>query len=407
MKKTLYRLMSVFCVLTMFLSLPVTYAKNSEGVWASQYAYTLNSAMLNCGIIETAEVGGYVDITDGCPTGVIYSDIVKFTNDAEPCLVIMYSDGYNGCVSTDIYRYNKKENTAEIITTIRKPYAESKDSITEIALADDKTYRYIAYTTYIGDAVTKEEYYTVIDNDAFSRVETPATKSLSGVMTFTDSYLHPEVDVSYYNEPLSLFFSLLKDYSASNVKYPDIFENLTSAERERISRVLKRTAEFIYPFDIGDYSTMSEYSLAVNQHNGNGVFNAITNVYDLGDGIYYIRYSTDLCFYNGTIVRRTDKVSDNYQILLVRNDFIPLSDRELSGLKEAYLKNRLLLEKSLGGPELKNEPVIKVNKLNIEKQIDIPQIISPALRKPIALIGGGACLGLFVLLWVFMKSDDK
>lgn len=408
MKKTLYRLMSLFCAFIILLSTPVTYAESNNGEpWASVYAYTLNSAMLNCGVVSTSECGGYIDLSENCPTGVIYADIVKFTNNAEPCLVLMYSDANNNCISVDIYRYNKKEKSAEIITTISKPYSIGVSRIAEIALAEGGDYRYIAYTEYEGDAAVVEEYYTVIKNDAFERVDAPENKSLSGVLSFTNDYLHPEVDVSYYNEPLSVFFSTLKDYSASNVSYTDILDNITSEERGRLSRVLKRTAEFDYPFDIGEYKNMSEYSLAVNEHNGNGVFNAITNVYDLGDEMYYIRYSTDRCFYNGTVVRRTDKVTDNYQILAVRNDFIPFSDAELANLKEAYSKNRLVLDKSAGSMELKNEPVIEVNKLNIEKQIDVPQMISPSLRKPLALIGGGVCLALFIILWIFMSPDDK
>ena len=76
-------------------------------------------------------------------------------------------------------------------------------------------------------------------------------------------------------------------------------------------------------------------------------------------------------------------------------------------LKEAYLKNRLLLEKSSGGMELRDEPIIEINKLKFEKPLDMPQMIPPALRKPAAFIGGGICLGLFILLWVFMSPEDK
>lgn len=407
MKKTLYRLLSVFCVLTMLLSMPVTYAEDNSEPWASEYAYTLNSAMYNCGVLSTAEVGDFIDLSENYPTGVIYADMVKFTNSAEPCLVIVYSDGINACISTDIYRYDKKDKKAKIITTVRKPYAIDKSLIGEIALAEGGDYRYLVYTEYEGGMPLSEEYYTVIGNDAFKRVDAPASKTLSGIVSFKDTYLHPEVDVSYYNEHLTVFFSLLKDYAASNVSAPDILGDITGEERERLGRVLSRTSEFTNVFDIGDYSSMSEYSIAVKRHDGNGVFNAITNVYDLGDGIYYVRYSTDLCFYNGTVLRRTDKMTDNYQILAVRNDFIPFSDAELERLKEAYLKNRLVLEKSNGGIELRNKPLIEVNKFKFEKPLDFPQLIPPSLRKPAALIGGGLCLGLFILLWLFMKPDER
>lgn len=363
--------------------------------------------MLNCGVMSTDECGGYIDISSDYRNGVIYSDIVNFTNGSQPCLVIVYSDTERKCISTDIYRYSKKDKSAKIITTVRKPCDITDENIAEISLADDGKYRYLAYTEYSGNTAVYEEYYTVIENNAFCRVEPPQKKSLSGILSFTNSYLHPEVDVSYYNEPLSVFFSLLKDYSASNVTYEDILDEITSAERKTLSTVLKRTAEFDYPFDIGDYPTMAEYSLAVNKHNGNGVFNAITNFYDLGDGMYYIRYSTDLCFYNGAVLRRTDKVADKYQILAVRNDFVPFSDTELKSLKEAYLKNRLVLEKS-GNAERTNEPLIKVNKLKFDKPIKLEQKISPNLRKPLGFIGGGICLGLFILLWViFTKNNDE
>ena len=403
-KNLFCRIFSVFCVLIFFAQMPVTYAKTE--MWANPYAYTLNSAMLNCGIVSTARCGDFTDISQTIPNGVIYGDIVKFTNKSVPCLIIVYSDSIRECISMDIYRYNGDDKTAEIITTIRKPYDIDKSRIAEISLAEGGDYRYLVYREFEGDEVVYDEYYTVIDDDAFRRVEPPKDKSFSGILSFTDTYLHPEVDVSYYNEPLTVFFSSIKDYCASNVTYEDILYNLTSQEREKIAGVLTSTAEFDYPFDIGDYPTMSEYSLAVNEHNGDGVFNAITNFYDLGDGMYYVRYSTDLCFYNGAILRRTDRVTGGYQILAVRNDFIPFSDRELENLQEAYSKNRLLLEKSSGGAELKNEPIIKINKLDFEKPLDVPQKLSPNLRKPIALIGGGVCLGLFVLLWVFFKKND-
>jgi RNA polymerase sigma factor (sigma-70 family) len=131
-----------------------------------------------------------------------------------------------------------------------------------------------------------------------------------------------------FSDYLSIFFSLLKDGAAQNVGYTNILGEITDDEHEKLSRVLSRTAEFTETFDIGNYSTMAEYSLAVNRHNGNGKFNAITNIYDLGDELYYVRYSTDLCFYNGTVLRRTDKATGNYQILNVRNDCIPFSDAQ-------------------------------------------------------------------------------
>lgn len=385
------------------LIMPCVYA--TETPYASDYARTLNSAMLNCGIVSTDVLGGYIDINSQCPTGVLYADMVSFENGVNPCLVIVYSDGNKNSICCDIYRYSK--SGADIITTISKPYNIGANHIGELALAEGGDYRYIVYNEYDGGEKLCEEYYTIIEDDAFKRVSPPENKILFGMVSFANSYIHPEVDISYYNQPLTKFFSALKDAAAEDVTYTDILYNITDEEYDRLTRVLARTAEFTNQFDIGTYSGMSQYSLAVNNREGHGKFNAITNVYDLGEEMYYIRYSTDLCFYNGTIVRRTDKVTDNYQILNVQNDCIPFTDAELKGLKEAYLKNKLVLEKSRGSMELKSEPIIEVNKLNIDKPLDMPQIISPNLRKPLALIGGGVILGLFILLWVYFSDKDK
>ena len=67
---------------------------------------------------------------------------------------------------------------------------------------------------------------------------------------------------------------------------------------------------------------------------------------------------------------------------------------ELGNLKSAYMKNRLVLEKSDGSIELENEPIIEVNKMDFPDMVDIPQMISPSLRVPVALIGGGIILAL-------------
>ena len=404
MKSIMRKFMVFIPVLLLILSqiIPVAFASETE--YAAPFAKTLNSAMLNCGVVSTSGVGDFVDITKYCPTGVLYADTVNFKNGADACLIIVYSDGNSRCICTDIYRYNSKEKSAEIITTLKKPYAVASGHIAELALADAGDDCYIVYTEYMGEDKVAEDCYTVIDNDAFMQITPTKSKETFGILSFTSEYLHSEVDISYYNNPLTVFFSMLKEDASQNVSYANILDNITVEEKTRLSRVLSRTAEFTDEFDVGSYSQMSQYSLAVNEHNGDGKFNAITHVYDLGDGFYYVRYSTDLCFYNGTILRRTDKVTDNYQILNVRNDFIPFSDMELGNLKSAYMKNRLVLEKSDGSMELENEPIIEVNKMDFPDMVDIPQMISPSLRVPVALIGGGIILALFILLWVLNKK---
>ena len=98
---------------------------------------------------------------------------------------------------------------------------------------------------------------------------------------------------------------------------------------------------------------------------------------------------------------------DKYQIVLVRNDFIPFSQDEVENLKDTYLKSKLLLEKSDESMETKDKPLISFNKFEFEKKIDVPKIISGDLRLPIALIGGGVVVALFVALCVIMGKDDE
>ena len=401
MGKMLHRLLCFVCALMLCLAQTSAFATDTDNSYATSYAYALNSAMLGNGVVSTESCGDYILFGENYPTGVLYADLVEFSNNTTPCLLIFRTE--DNCVAVDIYKYNGK--TAEYITTIRKSYAVPANTTVEVALGDNRINRFIVFNEYTDGILSNQEHYTVLNGNAYCAVKTPENVTFCGVVSFSDSALHPEVDVSVYNKYLDMFFSTLKDMSAENVSYTNILDDITEQEKEKISRVLKKTAEF-NTFDIGDYATMSEYSLAVKMHEGEGKFNAITHIYDLGEELYYVRYSTDICFYNGTILRRCDTALDNYQILCVRNDFIPLSDMELSGLKEAYLKNKLVLQKSAGTMERKSDPVIKINKLDIEKKVDLPQMVSPNLRKPVALIGGGVCLALFVLLWYFISSND-
>ena len=403
MGKALHRLLCFISALV-FLIVPASaLATDTENTYATAYAYTLNSAMLGNGVVSTENCGDYIPFGENYPNGVLYADLVEFSNNTTPCLLIFRVE--DTAVAVDIYKYNGQ--SADYITSIRKSYAVAENTTVEVALGDNKVNRFIVFNEYTDGILSNQEHYTVLNGDAYYCVETPDNVTSCGVVSFSQSALHPEVDVSVYNKYLDLFFSSLKDMSAECVTYPDILDDITENGKETVSRVLKKATE-LNTFDIGDYATMSEYSLAVKEQvEGSGTFNAITHIYDLGDELYYVRYSTDVCFYNGTILRRSLGAPNGYQILCVRNDFIPLSDNELSGLKDAYLKNKLVLQKSVGSMERNSDPVIKINKLDIEQKFDPPQIVSPDLRKPIALIGGGVCLALFVLLWYFISSDDN
>ena len=130
-------------------------------------------------------------------------------------------------------------------------------------------------------------------------------------------------------------------------------------------------------------------------------------MYDIGEELYYVRFATDRSFYNYAIVRRTDADPDGYQLLMVRTDSIPLSDTELKSLKEVYSRNKLVQKKAKGSIQLNSEPVIQLNKLDVEKPLSLPKLIPSEFRMPVALISGGICLALLVILWIYLASDDE
>ena len=406
MKKKAYRLLCLICAFVVLLSVTLPPVRAYEG-YSSKYAYTLNDSILNCGVISSDSAGGFIGVNAEAgvfPNGVIYADLVRFTNEAEECLVIFRSAAAKGCVSADIYKYNPTLQSAELLTSVERAFDIASNKIYEMGLGYNDKNRFIVCNEYTDGVLANAKYYTVIDGDAFIAVDSPESTGFAGVVTFNGSYLHPEVDVSYYNKYLTEFFSKLKESSANSIELDNLVGDITDEEQKRLELVLKKTTGF-REFDIGDYATMAEYALEVKKHDGEGQFNAITHVYDLGDGMYYVRYSTDLCFYNGTILRRTDALADKYQILCVRNDFIPFSMTELDSLKEAYMKNKLVLQRSLGQLEIKDKPVIKLDIFETEKKLDIPRVIPKSYRLPVAIIGGGVCLLLVVLLLAYILSD--
>ncbi len=410
MKNKLQRFITSLCVLFMCFSFSITPVSAGDMPWASPFAYALNNSILENGSISTENSGDFISVNCDIgqyPQGVIYADLMTFDNNYEQYLVVVRSDSYRGGVSVDVYNYNETINSAELLTVISKGYNMADGVVREISWGHNATRRYIVFSDYQNGERIHSEYYTVIDGVMYLSMSEPQETALSGVVTFGRTYLHPEVDVSYFNEALSVFFSSLKDYSSEEIGYENILDNISRDEIDDLKIVLNKTAGFS-SFDISDYNTMAEYALAVKAHDGEAELNAITHVYALGEELYYVRYSTDQCFYNGAVLRRTDAVLDNYQILLVRNDFIPFSQAEAENIKDTYLKSKLLLEKSEETIETKDKPFFSFNRLNIEKKMDVPKVISGDLRLPIALIGGGLILALFVALCVIMgKDEDK
>lgn len=409
MKKTILRFVSVVCVLCVCFSFSITPVSAGDNHWATPFAYVLNDTIYNNGVVSTENTGDYVSVNCDAgqyPQGVIYADLMTFDNNYEQYLVVVRSDSYRGGVFVDVYKYDELTNRVELLTVLSKGYNMAEGLVREISWGHNATRRYIVFSDYQNGERVHSEYYTVIDGVMYLSMSEPFATELSGVVTFGRTYLHPEVDISYFNDQLSLFFSSLKEYSAEEIEYENILDNITRDEIDDLKIVLNKTAGFS-SFDISDYDTMAEYALAVKAHDGEAELNAITHIYDLSEQLYYVRYSTDECYYNGAVLRRTDAVLDNYQILLVRNDFIPFSQSEAEDIKDTYLKSKLLMEKSEDTIQTKDKPLFSFNKLNIEKKIDVPKVISGDMKLPIALIGGGIILALFVALCVIMGKDDE
>lgn len=409
MRKTIQRLFSALCVLCVCFSLSITIVSAGDNPWASSFAYALNDAILNNGVISTENAGDYISVncdTGNYPQGVLYADLMTFDNNSDPYLLVVRSDSSRGGVYVDVYEYDSTTNKAKLLTVLSKGYNMDSDVVREVSWGHNDIRRYIVFSDYRNGERVHSEYYTVIDGAMYLSMSEPENTGLSGVVSFGRTHLHPEIDVAYFNEHLSMFFASLKDCSAEEIGYTNILDNISRDEVDDLKIVLNKTAEFS-TFDISDYGTMAEYALAVKAHDGEAELNAITHVYDLGEELYYIRYSTDQCFYNGAVLRRTDAILDNYQILLVKNDFIPFSQYEVDNIKETYLKNKLLLEKAEESIETKDEPLFGFGNLNIAKLIKIPKLIPHELRLPIALIGGGVILGLFVVLCIIMSKENE
>ena len=169
--------------------------------------------------------------------------------------------------------------------------------------------------------------------------------------------------------------------------------------------VLKDAVKFT-DFDIANYSSIDEYRNALNVEPSTDKFYLISEAYNLGDEIYYLRFSTDRTYYNYALLRRSDDAENGYQILKVRTDCIPLSDRELKQIKTDYDRNTLLYKKSKGSLSLLKhskygEESNKENHIKIEKSID------KKTHLPIVCIGGGVAIALLTILWVYLYSDNN
>ena len=126
----------------------------------------------------------------------------------------------------------------------------------------------------------------------------------------------------------------------------------------------------------------------------------------MGDEIYYIRFSTDRSYYNYALLRRSDDAENGYQILKVRTDCIPLSDRELKQIKTDYDRNTLLYKKAKGSLKLSKYCADDNAEPSKKPLIQIDKSFDKQTRLPIVCIGGGIAVALLTILWVYLYSDN-
>ena len=370
LKNRIFRLLSVFCsivILMSCLTFSTVVADEPVGKMAAVYAYVLNNYLYTYSSMHTENAGDSLSISeDNIPNGVVYSDIVNF----------QIPLGQSGVFS----------------------------------LGSNAEKRYITYKVFEGDELVHADYYTVIDGDAFEYVNAPQVLSETGVMDFSSEYFHPNVDVSHYNQNIGNFFDKLKNSAADSVTYEDIAERLSDEDEHQIEEVLKNVVSYT-DFDIANYTTMDEYQNALNVEPNGDRFYLISEAYNLGDEIYYVRFSTDRSYYNYALLRRSDMADNGYQILKVRTDCIPLSDRELKQIKADYDRNTLLYKKSKGTLKLSktskyddsdglSEPT-KAPAIHIEKSLN------SSTRLPAVCLGGGIAIALLTVLWVYLYSDNN
>jgi len=369
---------------------------------AAVYGYVLNDYINLMGVVSDEHPAGFMENDTPYPNGIVYADIINFDNNDYPYLVIFTSDAKRGCASCHIWSYSSKYDRAEKIGEIVKRYAPLTKTRGAFALGWLGERRYITYKEFDETETHKSECYTVINGEAFQYVEGPGAVNEAAVMNFTASTFFSDVNISGYNQALTDFFNKLKDTSAACVTYSDVTDNISREDMSALE-ASSLTAAALGNFDIFDYASMEEYESALSQRNG-AVFYSVSSVHDLGDEMYYVRFATDQSFYNYALMRRTDR-SERYQILKVRLDCIPLSDRELSALKRDYTKSNLLYKKasvSYAAPEREQSTKL----FGLPKLFSFPRLIDSGISR-IAVFAVAALTVLLVTgLWVFMYEDS-
>ena len=419
MKKRILRLISALCSITVLLScLTLSSASADEpvGKMSSVYAYVLNDYVYTYGAMHTENPGDSFRIdseTGFPPRGVIHSEVINFDANENPYLVIFLADSEYSVASCHVWKFDEETESAEKIANLDVNYTLLPDGqVGAFTMGFNNEKRYIIYKIFENDVPVYEEFYTAIDGDAFMYVNSPQVLDEIGVMDFSNSYFHSNVDISNFNENIGKFFDDLKNAAADSVTYEDIAERLSDEDEQQIEAVLKNAVHFT-DFDIADYTSMEDYRKALNAEPTNDRFYLISEAYNLGNEIYYVRFSTDRTYYNYALLRRSDDAENGYQILKVKTDCIPLSDIELKQIKTDYDRSTLLYKKSKGTLKLlKHSKYSTDNKTNDEVQpskaplIQLDKPISSRTRLPVICVGGGISIALLTILWVYLYSDD-
>lgn len=413
-KKILYKLICSLSALTLFAG-TVSYADeppskpdSASGRMSAAYGYALNDMLFEYGAMKTeAPDDELIDISGAeiSPGGIVYADLISFDAEKSPYLVIFTANSDTRSAEVHIWGYDEAQRSTKKIAELNRSYADiPRDCMGEFNIGYNGDKRYISYKEYRDNTPVSSEYYTIIDGEAFMYINTPPNVYDVGVMNFNCAYFHPGVDISNYNQQLSKFFTNLKNTAADSVTYEDISERLRLEDEEAIEAVLSRAVNYD-DFDILRYSSMQKYREALDTKTCSDRFYLITNMYDLGDEIYYVRFSTDRSFYNYTLLRRSSGAEGGYQILKVATDCIPLSDSELRQIKESYSRCTLLFKEAAGSLHLKN--TINLFELDLKlPELNIRKIFDAKIKAPAALLGGGISLGLLTVLWFILSSDD-
>lgn len=411
MKNRIIKVLSVICSISIAIScltMSGAVADEPVGKMSSVYAYVLNDYLFTYGAMHTDESGSAFTAQAGNypPSGVIYGDIVNFDANKNPYLVIFFAESGNTTASCHVWKYNEEKEEAQQIAALDMNYSALPDGhVGVFSLGSSGEKRYIIYETYIDNLPAGADYYTAINGDAFEYVNAPVVMQKTGIMDFSNNYFHSGIDISYFNRTIGGFFDTLKNSAADSVTFEDIAERLSDEDEAQIEAVLKNAVSF-EDFDIADYSSMDEYRNALNVPPNGDRFYLISEAYNLGDEIYYIRFSTDRSYYNYALLRRSDDAQNGYQILKVRTDCIPLSDRELKQIKTDYSRSTLLYKASKGSLKLVRASGTDDTKTSKEPMLKIEKVLNKRTRLPSVCIGGGIAVALLTLLWVYMYSDN-